>query len=289
MSSMSPELPRIGPAGSTARFHVTARSGRSSFPLCLSLRHRTDSPPERYAEVFTLPPKLSCQDLTPLVLLHYGVPMTFVRVPLKYVLSSVTVVLFVLYACGYVVQAYLNWSSRLASQLWPALVAVLVLPWLVALVGLFRPFYLVAAGALAGLSLVQVLVAVLNSRARKAIGALADTVGTRTAEAVLGTRAVWLISAFVLLLVFSFNLGDWSAGSMIEYPVLRTPTESVVLLQYGETLVCAPLVRSRKEYLREFTVLRADRGEPLVFTVERIGPLRAAAPATAPVGLDPAE
>lgn len=223
------------------------------------------------------------------VALHYGVPTTFVRVPLEYVLSSAMVILFVLYACGYVVQMYLNWSSRLASQLWPALVAVVVLPWLIALMGLFRPSYLVAAGAVAGLSLVQVLVAVLNARVRKAIRAFGDTVGTRTAEAALGTRAVWLISAFVPLLVFSFNLGDWSAGSKMEYPVLRTPTESVVLLQYGETLVCAPLVRSSKEYLREFTVLRADRGEPLVFTVERVGPLTAAAPAKAPAGPDSAE
>ena len=50
------------------RFHQTdsrhARSGRFSFPLCLLPRHRTDSPPERCAKVFSLPLELSRQDLT---------------------------------------------------------------------------------------------------------------------------------------------------------------------------------------------------------------------------------
>ena len=35
---------------STTRIHETARSGRSSFPLCLSLRHRTDSSPRARAK-----------------------------------------------------------------------------------------------------------------------------------------------------------------------------------------------------------------------------------------------
>jgi hypothetical protein len=221
--------------------------------------------------------------------LHYGVPGTFVRVPLEYVLSSALGILFVLSICGYAVQMYMNWSSRLASRLWPAVVAVVAAPGVVALVGLFQPFYLVAAGVIAGLLLIQVLVPVLSSRSRKMIRALADTVGTRTAEAALGARTVSLIGAVLLLLVFSFNLGDWVAANQKDYPVLRTPTESVVLLQYGDTLVCAPLLRSTRQYLREFTVLRADRSEPLAFTVERVGPLTAAASARAPAGTDPVQ
>jgi len=97
---------------------------------------------------------------------------------------------------------------------------------------------------------------------------------------VVGDSLIKLLMTAGLLVVLSFELGTWTALHKVEFLVLSTDPEKVVLLQYRHRMICAPLDRERKSFLTSFTIFDPSEDARATFRPERVGPLKGRAPPT---------
>ena len=71
----------------------------------------------------------------------------------------------------------------------------------------------------------------------------------------------------------SFTIGVWAARMQTTFYVVEGSPEQVVLVAYGDTLVCAPLLRAQNQFRPEYVLRKlVDPGGP-VLRRERIGSL----------------
>jgi hypothetical protein len=95
-----------------------------------------------------------------------------------------------------------------------------------------------------------------------------------------GANVTIIIITLVMVYLLSFFAG-WGEGlKQEEFLVTNTSPEMVVLRIYGENIICAPFDRSTKEIEGKFVVLKLAEAPGLVFSLEKIGPLRRAELAT---------
>ena len=91
----------------------------------------------------------------------------------------------------------------------------------------------------------------------------------------LGRGAFIIIFVVILLLVFSYAIGEAEALNQDEFLVPSTYPQAVVLRIYGENMICAPFDREQKEIQKSFFIIRmTDEPRPML-QLQKIGPLRA--------------
>lgn len=81
----------------------------------------------------------------------------------------------------------------------------------------------------------------------------------------------------VLLIIFALSLSYYSgvgkARRQVEYLVLVGNNDEIVLRQYGDTIVSAPIDRDAKLIYRTYTVRNISTEKYISFKPENIGPL----------------
>jgi len=90
-------------------------------------------------------------------------------------------------------------------------------------------------------------------------------------------RREFLIFALILTaFVFPKDFGKLKARQQVNYSVINTSPEAVVLRTYGDKMLCIPFDRKNKEIQRRFFILKiSDNTRNLTFSSEPVGPLHA--------------
>lgn len=200
----------------------------------------------------------------------YGVPGTLVSLRLEYILAAAVGIISVLMGWWSVVTVAAFIGRRISSPRWTLVIEVLPMFLIISLFSLLRPAYLIAAGV----GLLLVLFALIWPRTA---GSLLEWRVKAIGEPLAHIR--WLITMGLLLLIalilydVSPSYGEWVALHRVGYPVLANQSEEVVLLQYGDMLICAPLMRPESAFLSVYTIYSLKRDGPLTLRMEAIGPL----------------
>jgi len=200
----------------------------------------------------------------------YGVPAELVKLNLELVISGSFMALIL-----FAMVALTMWFARLLVERTGS-----ARPGLGIFTGIFffstfglgfvDPTYFVLAAIIGPIGLVVLIRPQILS---KVITALKSrSTGT---EGLLGrhpTLEIILICA-LMVMAFASPLGKLAAQIRVKYPILETEPEQVVLLLYGETLICAPLQREERSYEPIYTILNLSRDGPITVRPERVGPL----------------
>lgn len=77
----------------------------------------------------------------------------------------------------------------------------------------------------------------------------------------------------IFALTFSYYAGIGKARRQVEYLMLIENSDTIVLRQYGDTIVSAPIDKTKKLISRTYTVRKISAENPISFRIENIGPL----------------
>ncbi|MCJ7457551.1 MAG: hypothetical protein MUP17_00990 [candidate division Zixibacteria bacterium] len=87
------------------------------------------------------------------------------------------------------------------------------------------------------------------------------------------SSVVFTAAGLTILLVYSFVVGHLVALRSSEFIIVKSSPDMVVLRQYGDKLICAPLDRTNKKVERTLTILKVGEDLSLKLRVEEVGPL----------------
>lgn len=89
----------------------------------------------------------------------------------------------------------------------------------------------------------------------------------------------WLAMSFMV----AYFIGNGEANRQKEFLTLKAPESYVLLRNYGDLIIAAPIDRNKRLVEKEFLMLRASSIDSLELVLERIGPLEAAQYSTSEV------
>lgn len=120
-----------------------------------------------------------------------------------------------------------------------------------------------------------------QKRDRSVIG-LYDVIASR-----FGRDTLLIIAFSILSINFAENAGEAQAMKRVEFLVINTEPEMVVLQVYGDNMICAPFNRETKEVQTKFTVIKIAEDSKMALNLEKVGPLRPVASKTIPANVPP--
>ncbi len=88
-----------------------------------------------------------------------------------------------------------------------------------------------------------------------------------------GVSWIMVVLVTIFLLTISYSAGLGTARRQVEYLLVIGSDDEVVLRQYGDTVVSAPINRITKQVIRTYTIRKISSENNISFKPEEIGPL----------------